>query len=268
MIPLTIQFDKSLQELTYANGATLVCQGVFTIIWMPFAVKYGRRPVYLFSNLLMGVACIWLGICSTKTYTPFIIGRAALGAFEAPIESIVPATIADTFFLHERGEKLSIYGLAVLGGNEIGPMLSAFIIQNLGMNWAFYIVATWIAGSLVCMFFAMPETKYTGPRPIVHVNDTLAADDEEKPETEYISNFDDKHATEAHPQQIGENKSYISSLKFWSKGDPNISLRKAFLAPFVLLAYPTVVWSCIVYGFALGWNVILGATTAQLFAPP
>jgi hypothetical protein len=28
------------------------------------------------------------------------------------------------------------------------------------------------------------------------------------------------------------------------------------------------VWSCFVYGLALSWNVILGATVAQLFSPP
>lgn len=27
-------FGKSLQEMTYANGATLICQGVATTLWM------------------------------------------------------------------------------------------------------------------------------------------------------------------------------------------------------------------------------------------
>ncbi|OCL07711.1 hypothetical protein AOQ84DRAFT_294576, partial [Glonium stellatum] len=47
-----------------------------------------------------------------------------------------------------------------------------------------------------------------------------------------------------------------------------VSLRKSFLRPFILMAYPTVLWSCVIYGVALGWNVIPGATVAQLFAPP
>jgi hypothetical protein len=52
-----------------------------------------------------------------------------------PIEAIVPSTIVDVFFLHDRGEKISIYGLSVLGGNEIGPVLSAYIIEGAGMSW-------------------------------------------------------------------------------------------------------------------------------------
>ncbi|OCL04279.1 MFS general substrate transporter [Glonium stellatum] len=164
MVQLSEAFGQPFQKLTYANGATLICQGVATTIWMPFAVQYGRRPVYLLSNFLMGIACIRLGIASTKSYTPFLIGRAFLGVFEAPIESIVPSTITDIFFLHERGEKVSLYGLSVLGGNELGPMLSAFIIQSLGMSWAFYIFAIVIGVNLIAMFLLMPETKFTSPQ--------------------------------------------------------------------------------------------------------
>ncbi|KAK4504730.1 hypothetical protein PRZ48_002692 [Zasmidium cellare] len=34
MVPLSKQFGKSLQRLSYANGVTLVMQGVATTVWM------------------------------------------------------------------------------------------------------------------------------------------------------------------------------------------------------------------------------------------
>lgn len=34
MIPLSVEFNTTLQRLTYTNGATLVTQGVFTLLWM------------------------------------------------------------------------------------------------------------------------------------------------------------------------------------------------------------------------------------------
>lgn len=220
----------------------------------------------------MGVACIWLGITSSKTYTPFIIGRAFLGIFEAPIESIAPSTITDIFFLHERGEKVSIYGLSVLGGNELGPMFSAFIIQYLGMNWAFYIVTMSIAVSQISIFFLMPETKFTGTRTTVSMPITYAMDLDSKDKADMlkkvVSTKTSRELNNHDSQTLIPAKTYAQELAFWGKGDPNVSLRKAFLAPFVLVAYPTVLWSCVIYGLALGWNVILGASTAQLFAPP
>ncbi|VUC30476.1 unnamed protein product [Clonostachys rosea] len=269
MIPLSETFGESLQRLTYANGATLVCQGVGNIFWMPFVIKFGRRPVYLLSNILMGVACVWLGFASKATYTSFIIGRAFLGLFEAPIESIVPTTIADLFFLHERSSAISFYGLCVLGGNELGPLFSALIIQPLGMSWAFYIVAMFIALSCITMFFFMPETKYNGTRPDAW---PAAEGIENVSKNSEVLEVEDRGACStasgASAAPTLSRRTFLSELRPWQAMDPNISLRKVFLRPFILVSYPTVLWACLIYGLSLSWNVILGAVVAQLFAEP
>ena len=262
MVQGSMFFHITLQKLSYANGATLICQGVATTLWMPFAIKFGRRPVYLLSTLLMGVACIWLGVASNKTYTSFILGRAFLGVFEAPIESIVPSTITDMFFLHDRGAKVSMYGLSVLGGNELGPMLSAFIIQTLGINWAFYIVAIFIFANFVTMFFFMPETKYTGHRPNI-----LGDASEQTMSEKKLSSSSHIEISDTEKGEL-KKRSFVQQLALWGSPDPTVSLTRAFMRPFILLAYPTVLWSCLIYGLALSWNVIIGVTTAQLFAPP
>lgn len=223
----------------------------------------------------MGVACIWLAICAEKTYAPFIVGRAFLGLCQAPIEAIVPSTVTDVFYLHERGEKISVYGLAVLGGNEIGPLVSAFIIQTLSVRWAFFVIAISVFIHQVFLVFFMPETKFTGPRPEI----ILPARDEEK-EEKVLSESSAKSMSlhvKSSSIRIGEDesqttpipkKSYLSSLAFCSGNDHSVSYRKTFLRPFILMTYPTVLWSSLIYGASLGWNVILGICVAQLFAPP
>lgn len=259
MIQLSKKFGKTLQELTYANGATLMNQGVWNCVWMPFAIKFGRRPIYLVSTALMIVACVWLAVASNVNYTVFIVGRAFLGAFEAPIESIVPSTVTDMFFLHHRGGLVAAYGLTILGGNELGPFFSGFIVQNLGMGWAFWIVAIFLGANLVCMFFFMPETKFTGPRPSILPKTDSASD--------VPAEKNDRVSVEEQRSPVAK-RSWAGELKFWCRGDPDVNLLNAFVRPFILLAYPTVVWSCFVYGLALSWNVILGAAVAQMFAPP
>lgn len=266
MNQLAQTFGKTLQVLTYANGATLINQGVWNIVWMPFAVKYGRRPVYLASCFLMIIACIWLAVASNQNYTVFIVGRAFLGAWEAPIESIVPSTITDMFFLHNRGELVSMYGLAVLGGNELGPMFSGFIVQALGMDWAFWIVVMFLAANFISIFMFMPETKFTGSRPQILSSRIARPSSNQTPSATVIKEKEDGSVNNV--SQTVSQRTWLQELQFWSKGDPDVNLLHVFLRPFVLLAYPTVVWSCFVYGLALSWNVILGATVAQLFSPP
>lgn len=209
----------------------------------------------------MGVACMWLGKASSVSYTDLLVGRAFLGAWEAPIESIVPSTVTDVFFLHDRGEKVSLYGLSVLSGNELGPLFSALIIQRYGMGWAFWIVGFFIFLNAVTILFTMPETKYTGPRPttIPHQTEFGKAS---------AAHFDEKISQAPAIGEQGQvrKKSFLEEMIFWSKPDPTVSLRKTFLRPFVLLTYPTVMWSSFIYGLSLGWNVILGSVVAQLFA--
>ena len=221
----------------------------------------------------MGMACIWLAIAAEKTYTPFILGRAFLGLFEAPIEAIVPSTVTDIFYLHERGEKISIYGLGVLGGNEIGPLVSAFIIQSLSVRWAFFIVAISIFINMFTLIFFMPETKFTGPRPVILPPGTDGGEN-----TQTHSNSSEKASSDHFEEPVASvtiadaapipKKSYISSLAFCARVDHTVNLRQTFLRPFILMTYPTVLWSSLVYGLSLGWNVILGVSVAQLFAPP
>ncbi|OQV03399.1 hypothetical protein CLAIMM_08448 [Cladophialophora immunda] len=262
MVEAAAFYNTSIQRMSYTVGATLICQGCATALWMPFAVKFGRRPVYLFSNLLMGVACIWLAKASKTTYTSFLVGRAFLGVFEAPMESIVPSTVTDIFFLHDRGAKVSYYGLSVLGGNELGPMLSALIIQSLGMAWAFYIVAIFIFANVVSQFFFMPETMYLGTRPSLELQEDTPDEGGVKG---HLSAHIEVHEAGSAPVP---KKTFLQELSFWGVNDRRVSLWQAFARPFVLLAYPTVVWSCCCYGLALSWNVILATTNGQLFSPP
>lgn len=210
----------------------------------------------------MGAACMWLGQASNNSYENLLVARAFLGAFEAPIESIVPSTVTDIFFLHDRGEKISLYGLSVLSGNELGPLFSALIIQRYGMGWAFWIVGFFIFLNAITILLAMPETKYTGARPKIVPQ---SVDFEKVGSAEH----DEKDLRQSVVTVEGQvkKKNVFQEMAFWSKPDPTVSLRKAFLRPFILLTYPTVMWASFIYGLSLGWNVILGSVVGQLFAP-
>lgn len=46
--------------------------------------------------------------------------RAVQGAASAPVETLVTSTVSDIFFVHQRGQKLAIWGLAILTGVLLG----------------------------------------------------------------------------------------------------------------------------------------------------
>lgn len=131
------------------------------------------------------------------------------------------------------------------------------------MAWAFWIIGAIELFAEIPMFFFMPETKFTGLRPsILPVSDNMI----DVKATSSVERIEKEHQSE-QIERIPKN-SYSVSLAHWQKGDPDVNLWHAFLRPFMLLAYPTVLWSCCVYGLSLSWNVVIGTSLAQVFSPP
>lgn len=68
---------------------------------MPLVNKYGRRPIYLLSYTLYLACAIWASC--TYTYGSFLASRILMGFAAGAAETMAPLSIADVFFLHERG---------------------------------------------------------------------------------------------------------------------------------------------------------------------
>lgn len=191
---------------------------------------------------------------SKTEYWTFFGGRLFAGLCAGPVEALLPTTITDIFFLHDRGEKVAIYGLSMLGGYEIGPVISAYVIQYLGMDWAFYVIAIALGAAFIAILLFMPETAYHGQRPAIHVRGP-ATEGEAKTPSSMLDAMQESVQKSQPSELVSESKTasesesasgsvetplkhYFDTLKFWSKDavDPNLTIAKAFLRPFVLCA--------------------------------
>jgi len=132
------------------------------------------------------------------------------------------------------------------------------------MRWAFFIIAIAIGVSLVLMIFLMPETMFDGHRPIIVPVQNRVSKQEEggKSSSEHIET--EERVSEESLTVM--KRTYVQDL-FRVTVNNDVNLWVLFKRPFILMAYPTVLWSSLVYGMSLSWNVILGAMVAQLFSP-
>lgn len=60
------------------------------------------------------VSCFWAA--ESKSFGSLAAARAVQGFAMAPMEALVPASIADIWFVHERGFQSAVFNLGVLGG--------------------------------------------------------------------------------------------------------------------------------------------------------
>lgn len=95
----------AISKVAYFFTTTALLQGTSNFVWVPLTNKFGRRPIYVTSYAIYFICCIWL-IFETN-YAAFLAGRILIGIGAGAAETIAPVSIADVFFLHERGFVMS-----------------------------------------------------------------------------------------------------------------------------------------------------------------
>jgi MFS family permease len=101
----TYPVPVAISKVAFFFTTTALLQGVSNFFWVPLTNKFGRRPVYLTSYTIYFICCLWL--IFEKSYGGFLAGRILIGVGAGAAETIAPVSIADVFFLHERGFVMS-----------------------------------------------------------------------------------------------------------------------------------------------------------------
>ena len=115
-----------LQRFTLGlQGSTIAAIAAGSLFLNTLAVKIGKRPIYVASSIGLMVTCFWAA--EAKSFGSLVAARAVQGFCMAPREALVPASIGDIWFVHERGFRNAIFNLGVLGGiNLASPIGQSF----------------------------------------------------------------------------------------------------------------------------------------------
>ncbi|KAF8588854.1 MFS general substrate transporter [Ramaria rubella] len=269
LVGLALEFNVSLQAMSRALGTALVATlAIATMVWSMFSVTWGKRPVYLASTLIMLAGCIVSG--EAKTYNVLLGGRILQGIGEAVLEFLVGSSLAEIYFLHERGVPVALWNLALLNGINITPPIAGQVLQNLGFRWCFRIFSMATFTLFIMQIFFMPETVYKRQFiPPMHQTDLSEENEKDRGLDKVESNISPNSAEKGGKLEFPPMMSYAQSLKIFSgrhnKGEsPWILVWR----PFALLGSPTVLWAIAVYGTAITWLVFIATAVAQLFSGP
>jgi MFS family permease len=91
-------------SLTRLISVNVLLLGVSNIWWVPLANTYGRRPIILFTILLLTGFSIWAA--EAKSYHSLLAARLFMGLAAGPAETVAPDVVGEVFFVHERGRAM------------------------------------------------------------------------------------------------------------------------------------------------------------------
>ncbi|KAF9773969.1 hypothetical protein IL306_008106 [Fusarium sp. DS 682] len=243
--------------------------GIGNLLSMPLANAIGRRPVFLFSLLLLTVSGIWCA-CS-KSLTSHIAGRNIFSIAAGQSEALAPLIVQEVHFLHQHGVKLSYF---VGVQNTLTAALftaTTYIVPSIGLPWWYGIMSIINGCTMIMSIFLLAETRYDRPEDAtegaVHLkldkNGNVARDGTD----EILYQVTTRQGVVLQPERFGERTWRDDMKLFHGKADWK-SLVSFYEDVGLSLILPPIFWIFILNGAFLGLYIYQASTFAVILVKP
>ncbi|KAJ4418345.1 hypothetical protein N0V82_005626 [Gnomoniopsis sp. IMI 355080] len=234
--------------ISYANLAF----GFGSLLLVPMYHKFGRRPIMLFSLICYCAGLI--GASQATTYSGLMTARIIHGFGSGVCEALPVQLVNDIFFLHERGQRIGYYTVALCFGST-GPMFAGYMLNG-GQSWRlfFYVEFAFGVALFIFAFFVVEETTY---------HRKLSQDLSDGPDETEKSLNSPKTTTVETRTSLPPRKTFAQQLKFWGVYEKDADFFLMMARSFTYFLVPHVFWVVTTYGIYIG----LGALTFNYIMP-
>ena len=279
-VTLALLFQRDFQQMALATGYHLLGVGVAGFFFVASARVYGKRHLYLLGIVLIIVSSGWGGASGTN-YKSLLWARIIQGVGLAPFEALVNASVADLYFVHERGKRMALSNLSLFGGAFFTPVLVGKITHTIGWSWSFYLIAIFCGVMLPFVVFFCPETAFKrdasfntdiqgedGPalEPRSDGFPTGSSSNQHSPEQSVPTSLEKQNREPM--RAVVAKKTFAQSLLPFDGRKTDENLFKLVLRPLPLFFQPAILWACLIQGALIGWTVMIGVVLAEIFLGP
>ena len=129
--------SAGLDESTWTITAYLVSNAIIIPLTGWLSRVFGRKRYLIYSVILFTVSSFLCG--SAKSLSGLIFFRIIQGIGGGGLQPLSQAILFETFPTAEHGMAMAIFGIGVMVGPIVGPVLGGWITDNWSWNWIFYI---------------------------------------------------------------------------------------------------------------------------------
>ncbi|KUJ10466.1 MFS general substrate transporter [Mollisia scopiformis] len=233
---LSHEFGISVLEIKFLTAFNLLALGAGALFWVPLSRVIGKRPVFLLALPILVAANIWSS--QIHRYDQ-LLASSILSAFgSAAATSVVPAVVADLFFVHERATAMMWFQVSLSSGLFLGTLINGLVVQYFSWRINSYWIAIAAAFVWLLAIYTVEETTY-------YDRDIL------KP----IHGYGPK---KNHWQRMELTRGWVEGQNLW----------RALGNLVAIAAYPGVFWAALTLGVFAGWNMMLRLSLIQNFSTP
>lgn len=144
--------SAGIDESTWAITSYLVSNAIIIPMTGWLSRILGRKRYLIFSITLFTVSSFLCG--SSWNLQSLVFFRILQGIGGGALQPLSQSILLETFPPHQHGMAMAIFGIGIMFGPIIGPLLGGWITDNWSWHWIFYInVPIGIISILMTMFF-------------------------------------------------------------------------------------------------------------------
>jgi DHA2 family multidrug resistance protein len=129
--------SASQDQINWVLTSYIVAAAIMTPPSGFLAGRFGRKQVLIVAIVGFTVASILCGVA--QSLFQIVAFRLLQGAFGAALVPLSQSILLDLYTEEERGSAMAMFGISVMVGPILGPVIGGWLTENLSWRWVFYI---------------------------------------------------------------------------------------------------------------------------------
>ncbi|MBK3745382.1 DHA2 family efflux MFS transporter permease subunit [Paraburkholderia aspalathi] len=127
----------SADQINWVLTSYIVAAAIMTPPSGFLAAKFGRKRILLIAIVGFVVASVLCGL--SQSLVEIVGFRLLQGLFGAALVPLSQGILLDIYTVEERGPAMALFGVSVMVGPVLGPVIGGWLTDNLSWRWVFYI---------------------------------------------------------------------------------------------------------------------------------
>jgi DHA2 family multidrug resistance protein len=149
--------SASSDQINWVLTSYIVAAAIMTPPSGFLANKFGRRRVLMAAVTGFVVASVLCGIA--QSLVQIVAFRLLQGFFGAALVPVSQSILLDIYTPEERGSAMALFGVSVMVGPVLGPVIGGWLTDHYTWRWVFYINVPLGALAFAGISFFLRETK-------------------------------------------------------------------------------------------------------------
>ncbi len=149
--------SASADQINWVLTSYIVAAAIMTPPSGFLANRFGRQRVLMTAIVGFVAASVLCGMA--QSLTEIVAFRLLQGFFGAALVPIAQSILLDIYTPEERGSAMALFGVSVMVGPVLGPVIGGWLTDNFSWRWVFYINVPIGAVAFAGIWLFLRETK-------------------------------------------------------------------------------------------------------------